>query len=474
MHRSRNIIWKNIEYPLTLIVFSAAVLFAAKAHCQDSGAQPVPSPATTANVEVPIEDLELLLRPLTKEELVVEANGWQNCLKQKVQDIAKIRIRLKSDKRLAEEKAKTAAEAARSTQGEPSAASSQALQAADQAASAVRQTQQSLADQLPELIEEKAQIVKRMEAVLSALELKGGDVTAYRQYVSALTGIALDASDAGSFYAVAKAWVFSEEGGQRWLWNIAKFLLILVLFYFGASLVAGLVTRGASRVRGTSKLLVDFLGKFVRQVVMIIGLVIALAALEVNITPLLAAMGAAGFVIGFALQGTLSNFASGLLILAYRPFDVGDSIDAAGVSGSVDSVSLFSTLIRSFDNKLMIVPNNDIWGGTITNSTASETRRVDMVFRISHDDDIAAAKATLRSLVSKHHLVLKEPLPVVQVSELGESSINLICRPWTKTSDYWTLYWDLNEAVKAEFDRQNISIPYPQTEVHIRREGERP
>ena len=153
--------------------------------------------------------------------------------------------------------------------------------------------------------------------------------------------------------------------------------------------------------------------------------------------------------------------------MAYRPFDVGDAIDAAGVSGTVDSVSLFSTLIRSFDNKLMIVPNNDIWGGTITNSTASDTRRVDMVFGIGYDDDIAKAKEILQSLVSSHELVLQDPAPTIQVNELADSSVNFICRPWTRTENYWSVYWELTESVKLEFDRNKISIPYPQTDVHV-------
>jgi len=266
---------------------------------------------------------------------------------------------------------------------------------------------------------------------------------------------------------VLKGWLVSEQGGQRWLWNLVKFLLILVAFYFGASIVAGLARKGASRIKNASQLLVNFLGKFVKQAIMLVGLIVALAALEVNIAPLLAAVGAAGFVIAFALQDTLSNFASGLLILAYRPFDEGDVVEAAGISGIVDSVSLFSTHIRTFDNKMMIVPSNDIRGGTITNATASDTRRVDMVFGIGYDDDVDKAKGILESLVQQHELVLDEPAPVVQLHELGDSSINFVCRPWTQTSDYWTVYWDITRAVKDEFDRNGISIPFPQQDIHV-------
>ena len=217
--------------------------------------------------------------------------------------------------------------------------------------------------------------------------------------------------------------------------------------------------------------MVNFLGKFVKQAMMLIGLIVALTALEINIGPLLAAVGAAGFVVGFALQDTLSNFASGMLILAYRPFDVGDVIEAAGVSGIVDSVTLFSTHVRTFDNKVMIVPNNDIWGNTITNATASDTRRVDLIFGIGYEDDVDEAKRILEAVVKQHELVLDDPAPVVQLHELADSSVNFICRPWTKTGDYWTVYWDITRAVKEQFDRSGISIPFPQRDIHVYHES---
>jgi small conductance mechanosensitive channel len=309
-----------------------------------------------------------------------------------------------------------------------------------------------------------------MTAAVDALESKGGEVEAYRQYITAVSGIDIAASDAATTWTLIKGWLTSEQGGQRWFWNLVKFLVILVAFYFAAAIVGGLVRRGTSRIKDASQLLVDFLGKFVKQAVLVIGLIVALAALEVNIGPLLAAVGAAGFVIGFALQDTLSNFASGLLILAYRPFDVGDVIEAAEVSGVVDSVSLFSTHIRTFDNKVMIVPNNDIWGGTITNATASDTRRVDLVFGIGYADDIEKAKGIMETLIREHDLILDDPAAVVQMHELADSSINFVCRPWCKTEDYWTVYWDITRSVKEEFDRNGISIPFPQRDIHVYQE----
>ncbi len=317
------------------------------------------------------------------------------------------------------------------------------------------------------MLELKADLVTRIDVVLEEWELKGGDVTGARQYVSALSGVVVGVTDASTLWEVVKRWIVSEEGGQHWFWNIVRFLFILFLFYFGAAVVAGFVGRAMKRVPGVSQLLVKFLERFIKQALMIVGLIVALTALEIDITPLLAAVGAAGFVIGFALQDTLSNFASGMLILAYRPFDEGHWIEAAGVSGQVDSVSLFSTKVRTPDNKVMIVPNNDIWGGTITNSSASATRRVDLVFGIGYGDDIEKAVSIMEKILQEHELVMSDPEPTIRVNELADSSVNFICRPWTRTPDYWTVYWDVTRTVKERFDAAGISIPFPQQDIHV-------
>jgi small conductance mechanosensitive channel len=443
-----------------VLVALATVLTALPVRAQGEGAEAAtsPSPSTTSDPDIPTDHLKLLVRPLTKEELVVEADGWRDLLKAKVREIAIHQIAVK-------EKKETSAGVAQAETQRPE--DGQAATEAENAVEAVEEQKGELAEKLPELQEEQAHRIERLNIVIDALEKKGGEVESYRQYIGAVMGIALEGSDASTIWTVLKGWLTSEQGGQRWMWNIAKFLVILTAFYFAASIVANLVRHGASRVKGSSQLLVNFLGKFVKQLMMLVGLIVGLAALEVNIAPLLAAVGAAGFVVAFALQDTLSNFASGLLILAYHPFDVGDVIEAAGVSGIVDSVSLFSTHIRTFDNKMMIVPNNDIWGGTITNATASKTRRVDMVFGIGYEDDIEQAKEILERLVKEHELILDDPAPVVQLNELADSSVNFICRPWTKTGDYWTVFWDITRSVKHEFDRNGISIPFPQRDVHV-------
>ncbi len=453
------------------LVFVVAAAFAcgppAQAQDDAQNGSEQPKAVTASDAKIPIENLKLLVKPLTKEELVVEADAWRDELKMKVQEIAERQIAVKEE----QEKVETEEEVeAAESDGATESLNEQTAAEPQGEATVAEERKLELAESIPELRDEQTHLVDRLNVVVDELEEKGGEVESYRQYISAISGIDLDVTDTGTAWTLIKGWLVSEQGGQRWLWNIVKFLVILVGFYFAASIVAKLVRRGTSRMKNASQLLVNFLGKFVKQVIMLVGLIVSLAALEVDIAPLLAAVGAAGFVVAFALQDTLSNFASGLLILAYRPFDEGDVIEAASVSGIVDSVSLFSTHIRTFDNKIMIVPNNDIWGGTITNATASDTRRVDMVFGIGYDDDVDRAKEILESIVKQHQLVLDEPAPVVQMNELGDSSINFICRPWTKTSDYWTVYWDITRQVKDEFDRNGISIPFPQRDIHVYQE----
>jgi small conductance mechanosensitive channel len=201
--------------------------------------------------------------------------------------------------------------------------------------------------------------------------------------------------------------------------------------------------------------------------VLIIGLLIALSQVGINLAPLLAGMGLVGFIVGFALQDTLSNFAAGMLILIYRPFDVDDVIEAAGVSGKVSKMSLVNTTILTFDNQTIIVPNGKIWGDIIRNVTAQTMRRVDLVFGIGYGDDIEKTEKVLAEVVAAHPAVLDEPETLIKVHELGESSVNFIVRPWVHRDDYWDTYWDLTRAVKLRFDEEGISIPFPQRDVHL-------
>lgn len=182
-------------------------------------------------------------------------------------------------------------------------------------------------------------------------------------------------------------------------------------------------------------------------------------------------MGAAGLAVGLALQGSLANFAAGVLILIFRPFRVGDFVEVAGVSGVVQKIQIFTTELHSPDNKKIIVPNGGVISGNITNYSANDTRRVDLMFGIGYGDDIDTAKAVLESVVAAEAKILTDPAPTVAVVELADSSVNLVCRPWVKTADYWDVYFNITEAAKKALDAKGISIPYPQRDLHLYHAG---
>jgi small conductance mechanosensitive channel len=262
-------------------------------------------------------------------------------------------------------------------------------------------------------------------------------------------------------------WLWSEEGGLRWAMNIVQFLLILIVSYFVSALVGKALRRALANTKKISSLLRDFLVVSARRLVLFVGFFVGLSALEVNVGPVLAVVGAAGFVIAFALQNSLSNFASGILMMIFRPFDVDDFVSVAGASGTVESMTLLSTQLRTPDNKLVVVANNSVWGDVITNVTGKDQRRVDLVFGIGYGDDIEKAQSVLEKILAEHEMVLEDPEPSIRLHELGDSSVNFVCRPWTKTENYWDVYWDVTREVKRRFDAEGISIPFPQRDVHI-------
>jgi len=597
--------WQSLTASICALLLVAGLSGAAAAAGQGTDQ---PQPVTTSDPSIATAELELLLTPLSKDELLIEADGWRNIVKGKAQEIARAEIAvLRQNKEIdkAEEiKAKTAdakaqledvaekidearatgdpdkvaeaqqaasearasisevdatvdetveaakqtaeirqrigAEAAQSLSDTAAAAKkakqavseiekaihsaegesgervkaiaekAQAATAAaeratdevdhkvdetlldamaatekaaalDEAAAAVEQAEEAkkaekidLLEKVTMLREQRTLLLDNMRAVIDELETKtdakDADTLAkikdYRRYISTVSGIHVDVTDTTSAWVSLKGWVTSQEGGVRWLVNIASFVGILVLAWFLAKFLSGLMNKAMSRV-GLPVLLEDFLVKSVRWVVMIIGIIWALSALEVSVGPLLALVGAAGFILAFAMQDSLSNFASGLMILFFRPFDTGDAVEAGGVAGTVRSMNLVSTTIRTFDNKLMVVPNSKIWADVITNITGVTERRVDMEFGIGYSDDIDKAQQILEEIVTAHPKVLTDPAPVVRMSALADSSVNFICRPWAKPADYWEVFWDVTREVKRRFDAAGIGIPFPQRDVHL-------
>jgi len=249
-----------------------------------------------------------------------------------------------------------------------------------------------------------------------------------------------------------------------------KLLLFLIIFYVAkklANIVEKLMKRGlsSSTIR-MSRLLERMIISTVSNVVLIIGVLIALSQLGISLGPLLAGLGIAGFVIGFALQDTLSNFASGMMILFYKPFDVGDFVEAGGIMGKVNHMTLVNTTILTIDNQTVVVPNNMIWQGIIKNVTGQRIRRVDLLFGVSYSDDIAKVEKVLHDIIAANDKILKNPESQIHLHELADSSVNFVVRPWVKTDDYWDVYWELMRAVKIRFDEEGISIPFPQRDVH--------
>ena len=390
----------------------------APCHAQGDAKKPPTAEETKAAAQLDAAVLRLDLQPLTKAELEAECKKYQAHLKSTV----------------------TALNAAK-----------KAKNAGNEAAMTAQR------DRLLKLT--KLEVIKAARA-------KGVDVKEYEAYVAALSSVDLG-GDPNALLTRALNWVKSPEGGIRWGLNLLKFILVLIAFRILAGFLARLVRRGMRAFKQGSELLQDFFVNVVRKATFLIGLIVALSMIEVDIGPFLAAIGAAGFIIGFALQGTLSNFAAGIMILLYRPYDLGNVVDVGGTTGKVEAMSLVSTTLRKPDNQVVIVPNGSIWGGIITNITGSPTRRVDMVFGIGYDDDIRKAQSILEELTAAHPKILKDPEPTIRVHELADSSVNFVVRPWANTSDYWDVYFDLTQQVKERFDSEGISIPYPQRDVHV-------
>jgi small conductance mechanosensitive channel len=246
-------------------------------------------------------------------------------------------------------------------------------------------------------------------------------------------------------------------------------LSAIAIYIIGKWLVTRIsrLIKKAMASRGVEQTLVKFLGNIVHWLLLAFVIIAALTQLGVETTSIAAIFAAAGLAIGLALKDSLSNFASGVMIILFRTFKVGDFVEIAGTSGTVEEVSIFTTHLKTPDNKLVIVPNSSITSGTITNYSAMPTRRIDMVFGIGYQDDIRKAKSLLEEILASDERILKDPAPVVAVSELADSSVNFVVRPWAKKEDYWGVYWDLQENVKLRFDEAGISIPFPQQEVHM-------
>jgi small conductance mechanosensitive channel len=320
----------------------------------------------------------------------------------------------------------------------------------------------------------QAQDLAHLKTLIGLLERLGEDPVDYQAIllhqgqglsITALEGSAIVSLLEDSWEGLRSSLA---EQAPDLVFNLVIFVIIILVFR-SLSKMARRAVKAACERPGVdmSTLLKDVLISVCGGTVTVVGVLIALSQVGISLGPMLAGLGVAGFVVGFALQDTLGNFAAGGMILIYRPYDVDDYIEVAGASGLVKKMSLVSTTITTFDNQTLVIPNSKIWGDVIKNVTAQKLRRVDLVFGIGYGDDIEHAERVLRDVLDDHEAVLSKPEPLIKLHELADSSVNFAVRPWVKTEDYWNVYWDITREVKMRFDREGISIPFPQRDVHL-------
>lgn len=252
------------------------------------------------------------------------------------------------------------------------------------------------------------------------------------------------------------------------IWGL-KIVAALAIFVIGRW-IAKWITRSVRKLlnyRAVDETLVSFLGNFTYAVLLAAVILAALDSLGLPVTSLIAVLGAAGLAIGLALKDSLGNFAAGIMLVAFRPFTRGDFVEVAGIAGAVEEVRIFSTILTTGDNKKITIPNGQVAAGTITNYTAMDKRRIDLVIGVGYDDDLKVARGVLERVCADHPGVLEDPAPTIMVLELGASSVDFAVRPWSKTEDYWSVRSDILETAKVELEKAGCSIPYPQTDLHI-------
>ena len=271
----------------------------------------------------------------------------------------------------------------------------------------------------------------------------------------------VDSATANATHYSQMAVTYAGEYGMK----IVAAILIFVIGKWAVNKISSFTKMMMERSK-VDQTLVEFAESLLYFVLLLMVVLASLNALGINTTSFIAVFGAAGLAIGLALQGSLANIGAAVLIILFRPFKVGDFIEAGGATGTVDDVNLFSTIISPVDNRTIIVPNAAIIGGNITNYSNKPQRRVDHVFGIGYDDDLKLAKDTLMDIMSQDDRILQDPAPFVAVSELGDSSVNFVTRAWVDSADYWDVHFEMIEKVKLTFDEKGISFPYPQMDIH--------
>jgi len=396
-----------------------------------SGPEPE-SAITTTDPEIAPGALDIMLSPMTQGEIRNEISAWFEMFKTSVADLAEGEMEL-FELNAAEDKARAEAE--------------EKGVAPELAEGEISPAHEALIEANGELRAVRTGIADRLRVALDAFEGKGGDPAAndeIRNYITDVSGVEVDVTNAQTAMLTIKQWVFAEDGGRRWLEYIVTVLGATLVCWALGWLLGVFLSFGLRRTELTSKLLARFVRVWMARVGALVGLLMGLSWIGTNMTPILAALGAGGFILAFALQNTISNFASGLLILFQRPFDAGDEIEAAGVTGDVESVSLFSTHLSTAENRKVIVPNNMIWEDVIVNSTGAPTRRLQIEIEVSAEKhSLEDAERILSKIMAEHPDVLEDPAADLKLASMSDESYTFICWPWVETSKKDTVRWDL-------------------------------
>jgi small conductance mechanosensitive channel len=323
-----------------------------------------------------------------------------------------------------------------------------------------------------ELQSNRTAVVDRFNVVLEELDRKGGDIKSYRQYIEAISRVEVDVKDTQGVGVRLISWVKSEEGGLRWVNNFGKFVGIVAVSVI-VSQILGIIINQLLKLSKTSKLLRQFLVILVKRGGVVVGVLIALTALEVSLAPVLALLGGAGFILAFALQSNLGNFASGLMIMVNKPFDVGDEVKIGSLWGWVDSITLASTRIKGFGGQIFTVPNNTVWSDTIENLTTGETRKVAFSLRIGFDQDLTEIEKVLVDIFQSHPKILKDPAPSTFVFNIEDYYISLIASGWAKTDEFWPVSADIIRTIQTRFEQEGINLAaIPAHDIRIIPESE--
>ena len=398
---------------------------------------------TTKNTQLPIAQLELLLKPLTKEQIQSEADAWFKLLQEKVQEISDTELAI------------------------------QTQEDSSKIGGAVDTEKEKLVVNSTKLKTEQSNLINRLSTVLDAWDDKGGDSKTYRQYMDAVGGVNFNLRDTGELTLRFTTWLQSPEGGILLGWNILKFGGILVASVFIAPKVGRLADVALSRIENISNLFRGFAVTIVKRTVLVVGGLLALASLGVNLGPILAVVGGASFILAFALQDNLGNFASGLMLLITKPFDVGDEVNLAGYWAYVDSISITSTKLKDFGGNIVTLPNNTVWTSDIVNYTHADIRKVRLGINIKFNQDVEQINKIWLDLAAAHPKVLESPgASIFPWNETYDYSISIGLSAWSKTDDYWDVYVDLLKSLQKQLEQENIVLAAPIQEIKLDRSGE--